>query len=83
MSTLGLGLKVTKVAGSRVNHLGLLDDQTILDELADVLTAIGIGDFIHLVRVKPDLSLTALEHRGCESLLKLKRYLREIRQISW
>ena len=34
---------------------GLLDDKTILDELADVLARVGVGNLVDLVGVQPDL----------------------------
>ena len=34
---------------------GLLDDQTILDELADVLARVGVGNLVDLVGVQPHL----------------------------
>ena len=33
----------------------LLDDQTILDQLPDVSSGVGIGNLVDLVGVKPDL----------------------------
>ena len=33
----------------------LLDDKTILDELADVLARVGVGDLVNLIGVQPDL----------------------------
>ena len=33
----------------------LLDNQTILDQLSDILPGVGIGDLVDLIRVKPDL----------------------------
>jgi hypothetical protein len=42
----------------------LLDDQTIADELSDVLTGVGIGNLVDFIRIKPDLLFTAFHH-GC------------------
>ena len=33
----------------------LLDDQTVLDELADVLARVGVGNLVDLVGVQPHL----------------------------
>ena len=35
---------------------GLLDDQTILDQLPDVGPGVGVGDLVDLIGVKPNLS---------------------------
>ena len=47
--------------GSRVHGDGLLDDQAILDELADGLAGVGVGDFALLAGVEPDLALAAAD----------------------
>ena len=39
----------------------LADDKAIADEFSDVLTGIGIGDFVNFVRVEPDLTLAATD----------------------
>ena len=38
-----------------VDSDGLLDDKTILDELADVLARVGVGNLVDLVGVQPHL----------------------------
>jgi hypothetical protein len=48
---------------------GLADDEAILDELADGLAGVGVGDFADLVGVEPDLALSATDHGGREALL--------------
>ena len=48
---------------------GLADDETIADELADRLAGVGVGDFVDLVGVEPDLALAAANHGGGETLL--------------
>lgn len=48
---------------------GLADDEAILDELADGLAGVCVGDFADLVGVKPDLALSAADHGGREALL--------------
>ena len=35
----------------------LLDDKTILDELADVLARVGVGNLIDLVGIQPNLEM--------------------------
>ena len=50
------------------SHL-LANNETIGHELADCLAGIGVGDFIHLIRVEPDLALAAANYRGREALL--------------
>lgn len=57
-------------AGTRVHGDGLADDETILDELADRLTGVGVGDFAGLVGVEPDLALSTSDHGGREALLR-------------
>lgn len=49
---------------------GLADDEAILDELADGLAGVGVGDFAGLVGVKPDLALSAADHGGRKALLR-------------
>ena len=56
-------------AGTRVHGDGLADDEAILDQLADGLTGVGVGDFAGLVGVEPDLALSASDHGGREALL--------------
>ena len=48
---------------------GLLDNETILDELANGLARVCVGDFRSLVGVEPDLSLTTANNVGREALL--------------
>jgi len=45
------------------------DDEAIGYELADGLAGVGVGDFIDLIRVEPDLALTAARNGGGEPLL--------------
>ena len=47
----------------------LLDDEAIGYELADRLAGVCVGDFVHLVRVKPDLALAAADYGSGEALL--------------
>ena len=38
-----------------VNSDGLLDDETVLDQLPDVLPGVGVGNLADLVRIQPNL----------------------------
>lgn len=55
--------------GARVHGDGLADDQAIADQLADSLARVGVGDFAHLIRIEPDLALTAADHGRRKALL--------------
>ena len=47
----------------------LANDETIGHELANSLAGIGVGDFVHFIRIKPDLALAAANDGGREALL--------------
>jgi hypothetical protein len=47
----------------------LADDEAIRNELADGLTGVCIGDLVDLVRVEPDLALSAADDGSGETLL--------------
>lgn len=55
----------TGVCGDR-----LADDEAIADELADGLAGVGVGDFVHLVGVEPDLALSAADNGRRKALLR-------------
>jgi hypothetical protein len=55
--------------GTGVHGDGLADDEAILNELPDSLAGVGVGDFVDLVGVKPDLALSAANNIGREALL--------------
>ena len=57
-------------AGTGVHGDGLADDKAILDELADGLAGVGVGDLAHFVRVEPDLALSAADNGRREALLR-------------
>jgi len=59
--------------GARMNGLRLLDDQTVLDQATDVLSRVGVGNFIDFVGVHPDFVAPALEDGCGEPLLKTHR----------
>ena len=51
------------------NHR-LPDDQPIFDQLLDLLAGVGIGDFISLIGVQPDLLFATAKDAGGKPLLK-------------
>jgi hypothetical protein len=52
-----------------VHGNGLLDDEAILDKLADGLAGVGIADLGDLVGVQPDLVLAAVQDGRRKTLL--------------
>ena len=73
MTTLSTGLSITADTGAGVHSNGLANDQTILDQLSNVLSRVGIGDLVVFVWVKPNLVSTALQHGRRQALLKTQR----------
>merc|ERR1719277_1086405 len=73
--TLALRLEILGHARARMHLDGLADDETILDELANVEARIGHTDFARLVRVKPNSSLSAFLHGGCKAFLQAQRHI--------
>jgi len=73
MTSLSPGQSVFPRPGARMNGLRLLDDQTVLDQATDVLSRVGVGNFIDLVRVHPDFVAPALEYGRGEPLLQSHR----------
>ena len=69
VATLTAGLVQLPGARARVHGNGLADDEAIGDELADGLARVGVGDLAGLVRVEPDLALTAADNCGSQALL--------------
>jgi len=57
-------------AGTRVHGDGLADNEAIVDELADGLAGVCVGDLVHLIGVKPDLALSATDNGRREALLR-------------
>jgi hypothetical protein len=57
-------------AGTRVHGNGLADNEAIVDELADGLAGVGVGDFVYFVRVEPDLALSAADNGRRKALLR-------------
>ena len=62
MSALILGLDVTLVSGLRVYRMRLAYDETILNQLSDILSAVGSTNFSRFIGVEPDLLLSAFQH---------------------
>ena len=48
------------------------DDEAIGDEFTDCLAGVGVGYFVHFVRVKPDLALATPRDGGSETFLSTK-----------
>ena len=69
-SVLGLLSALDTRAG--VNGLRLADDETVLNQFADILTRVSQSNFSNFVGIHPDLALTTLKDGSSESLLKLK-----------
>jgi hypothetical protein len=63
---------VVSRACPRVHGDWLADDEAISDELADGLTGVGVGDLGDLIRVEPDLALSASHNGRREALLGTK-----------
>jgi hypothetical protein len=59
-------------AGPGVHSNGLLDDEAVLDKLADILPRVGVGDLVDLIGVEPDLVFAALHDRSGQPLLQLE-----------
>lgn len=69
--------------GARVHGDGLADDEAILDELADGLARVGVGNLAGLVGVEPDLALAAADNGGRKALLRAEvDPVRQFRQYS-
>lgn len=71
MATLALGLEHSVDASAGMDSIRLADHVTILDQLAEVLSGVGVVDLVGLVRVEPNLALAALKNAGSKALLQL------------
>ena len=69
VSALSLGGVSFADTEARMHDGGLLDDEAISEELADVLARVGIADFGCLIGIQPDLALAAVEDLGSKLLL--------------
>ena len=54
---------------TRVHSNLLANDETIGYELADSLAGVGVGDFVHFIRIEPDLALAAANDGRRKALL--------------
>uniref|UniRef100_A0A3Q2GSC4 Uncharacterized protein n=1 Tax=Equus caballus TaxID=9796 RepID=A0A3Q2GSC4_HORSE len=70
MPALPAGQGVFPASSPGMDSHRLPDDQAIFDQLPDLLTGVGIGDFIGLIGVQPDLLFATAEDTGGKSLLK-------------
>ena len=69
--------------GARVHGDRLADDEAILNELADGLARVGVGNLAGLVGVEPDLALAAADNGGRKALLRAEvDPVRQFRQYS-
>jgi hypothetical protein len=72
VATLALGLVEGLHSGARV-HVDLAShDETVLEQLADVLSRVCKGDLSDFIGIDPNTLDTDLENVGCESLLELQ-----------
>ena len=67
VASLSLGGHVASVARLGVHGIWSLDDEAILDELANTLTGVSKSNVGGFVRIHPDLSLAALKHGSGQS----------------
>lgn len=74
VAALALRCHILAHASARVNCHRLLDDETIIGKLADVLARVRHGDLVDLVRVQPYLVLSATKDRRGQPLLQTKRH---------
>lgn len=64
-----------------MNDLGLADNKSISDETANVLPRVGVGDFVDLVVVEPDITLLDVQITGNNTNIKLKQLRTYINKI--
>lgn len=57
-------------AGTGVHGDGLADDEAIVNELADGLAGVGVGDLVDLIGVQPNLALSATDNGRRKALLR-------------
>ena len=74
MIALALSFKVESGSGARMYFLSALHDKTILDELANEDSRVGLSDLFDFVGIHPDPLLAALQHFCCKSLLTLQTH---------
>ena len=72
VSSLTLGGKEIAGPGSRVDDGWLNDNMTVLDELLDMGTRVGVCDLALLSRVEPDFALACTGDGGSNTFLRAK-----------
>jgi hypothetical protein len=70
VTTLTLSSQIALDASARVNSRGLADNETVLNELADVLARVRHADLRGLIGIEPDLALTNAKDGSGEALLQ-------------
>lgn len=75
VTTLSFSEKVQSHSGPGVDSDGLLDDETVLNELANSLSGVSQSNLAGLIRIEPNSALTALGDRSRKTSLKLQRGL--------
>jgi hypothetical protein len=67
VSSLILGLDVTLVSRLRVYRVRLANNEAVLNQLSNVLSAVGCANLRCLVGVEPDLLFSAFQNRRREA----------------
>lgn len=70
MSPFILRLDVTLVSRLRVYRVRLANNETVLNQFSNVLSAVGCANLSCLVGVEPDLLFTAFQNRRREAVRK-------------
>merc|ERR1719494_677157 len=70
MTTLPFGLKICPCSGSAVDDSRFLDDETIFDQFADIISGVSIADFICFIGIKPNLTLSTFQYTCSQTFLK-------------
>ena len=70
VSSLTPGFGILPDPGSRVNGNRLPDDESILHQFPDMLSRVGVADFVSFIRVQPDFVLSALQDSRCQPFLQ-------------
>ena len=72
VTSLSLGLVSQANASTGVHDGRLLDNKTITLQTRDVATRVCQGNFVGLVRIQPNFSLSAFQDGGRKALLETK-----------
>lgn len=70
MPALPVGQGVFLASSPGMDSPRLLDAQPIFDQLPDLLTGFGVGNFSSLIRIQPDFLFATAEDTGGKPLLK-------------